>query len=76
MVADDEAEGKLAQLFAAARRRAGKVFNILRIQSLEPDVLRDSTRLYISVMHADGALDRFTREALGVIVSRANSCHY
>ena len=72
----DEAEGLLARLFAAARRRAGKVFKVLRVQSVEPRVLDASVRLYQELMFGPGPLTRSQREMIAVAVSRANACAY
>lgn len=72
-----DASGLLGRLYDAGVRRAGKVFNIIRIQSLRPKVLRSSTRLYLEVMHsADNALSRAQREMIATAVSRVNGCHY
>lgn len=38
-VSDEEANGLLRTLYEAARGRAGRVFNIVRAQSLNPPVL-------------------------------------
>lgn len=76
-VEPSRASGLLKRLYDAAERRAGKIFNILRIQSLRPKVLRSSTQLYIEVMHsAEGGLTRAQREMIATAVSRANGCHY
>ena len=72
-----DARGLLERLYDAGVRRAGKVFNILRIQSLRPKVLRSSTRLYLEVMHsADSGLSRVRREMIATTVSQVNSCFY
>ena len=72
-----DARGLLERLYDAGARRAGKVFNIIRIQSLRPKVLRSSTRLYLEVMHsADNALSRAQREMIATAVSQVNGCHY
>ena len=72
-----EAQGLLAKLYEAARRRAGKVFNVIRVQSLRPKVLRSSTQLYLEVMHSrDSALSRAQREMIATAVSRVNGCFY
>ena len=72
-----EAEGLLARLYAAAIKRAGKIFNILRIQSLRPKVVRASTQLYLEVMHsAESGLSRAQREMIATVVSRCNRCFY
>jgi hypothetical protein len=40
LIGEDEATGELADEYAAARGRAGKVFNIIKAISLRPGVLR------------------------------------
>ena len=76
-VAPDEAQGLLARLYDAAVKRAGKVFNILRLQSQRPKVLRASTQLYMEVMFSDeNGLSRAQREMIATAVSRANRCFY
>jgi alkylhydroperoxidase family enzyme len=72
----DNSDGILRREYDAAIRRAGKVFNIVSIQSLSPRVLRASIALYQALMIEEGALPRWTRELLAVVVSRANTCHY
>lgn len=74
--ADEEATGLLAKIYADARRRAGRVWNIVRVQSLNPRQLRAGLGLYRSVMHQDSVLPPRLRETLAVVVSRANDCHY
>ncbi len=76
-VAPEDADGLLARLYAAAVKRAGKVFNILRLQSPRPSVLRASTQLYMEVMYsAENGLSRAQREMIATVVSRANHCFY
>ncbi len=73
----EAATGLLKRLYDAAIARAGKVYNILRIQSLRPDVLSASTQLYIEVMHSTkSGLSRVRREMIATVVSRSNDCHY
>jgi alkylhydroperoxidase family enzyme len=76
-VAPDEAEGLLKRLYEGAIQRAGKLFNVIRLQSPRPRVLRASTQLYSEVMHsAESGLTRAQREMIATTVSRANDCHY
>ncbi len=75
-VGEEEATGLLARIYKAARQRAGRIFNILRIQSVEPGILRTSSLLYQSIMQDVGPLTRFEMEAVAVIVSKTNGCHY
>ena len=77
MVDPEEAQGLLRRLYEAAARRAGKVYNIIRIQSLRPRALRSSTQLYLEVMHsADNGLSRAQREMIATAVSQVNGCFY
>lgn len=71
-----QAEGDLKRLYEDAARRAGKVFNIVKCMSLAPHHLRASIGLYLAIMYGESPLTRKQREMLGVVVSRANDCHY
>ncbi len=76
-IAPQQATGLLKQLYDAAVRRAGRVYNVIRLQSLRPKVLRASTQLYMELMHSpEGGLTRAQREMIATVVSRANGCHY
>jgi alkylhydroperoxidase family enzyme len=72
----ESATGLLARIYEAAIRRAGRVFNILRVQSLGPHALQSSMALYQSTTLADSPLSRSQREMIAVVVSRENGCHY
>ena len=71
-----EATGRLAKSYRAAIERAGRVFGIVRAQSLAPAVLDASLGLYQRIMYAEEGLSRRQREMLATIVSRVNDCHY
>ncbi len=76
-IAPGEAEGILKQIYDEAVERAGKVFNVVSIQSLRPDVLAAGLDLYKALMLSDQSpLTRAQREMIAVAVSRANACHY
>ena len=75
-VPPDDAQGALASFYATAEQRAGRVYKILQVQSLNPAVLKASTGLYTAVMHGESPLSRVEREAIAVVVSRANDCFY
>jgi alkylhydroperoxidase family enzyme len=72
----DEATGLLKRLFDEAIKRAGRVWHIVHIMSLNPPVLRDSIRLYLSVMTGESPLSRVQRELLATVVSAELECHY
>lgn len=76
-VAPGEATGLLKRLYDQALARAGKVFNVLRLQSLRPELLRAGVALYEELMLSPRSpLSRARREMIAVVVSRANGCHY
>lgn len=76
-VSPERATGLLKRLYDESIRRAGKVFNIVRIQSRRPRVLRNSTLLYSEIMlSAESGLSRIQREMIATVVSHANGCHY
>ena len=70
------ARGRLAQEYERGVRRAGKVYQILQVQSLRPTTLMASMRLYLATVHAGSGLTRFEREMLSLVVSRVNECFY
>ncbi len=76
MIEPGEAEGELRQEYSAAVQRAGKVFNILKIQSLNPATLHASMDLYLASMYGPSGLSRVEREMLATVVSWANHCFY
>ncbi|HEX5761389.1 MAG TPA: carboxymuconolactone decarboxylase family protein [Thermoanaerobaculia bacterium] len=73
----EAAAGALRRLYDEARARAGKVFQVVRLQSLDPAVLEASIELYRRLMLGPASpLTRAQREMIAVAVSRANDCHY
>jgi alkylhydroperoxidase family enzyme len=76
-IAPEDADGLLERLYDSAVKRAGKVFNVIRLQSQRPKVLKASTHLYMEVMHStENGLSRPQREMIATAVSRANDCYY
>jgi len=76
-IGPEAATGLLKRQYRAAEKRAGKVYQIIEIQSLRPDLLRASTQLYLAAMHSpDSRLSRAQREMIATTVSRVNECHY
>jgi uncharacterized peroxidase-related enzyme len=76
LIEEGEATGALKAQHDAAVERAGKVFNIVKAMSLNPETLGASMDLYRAVMFGPSELSRAERELLAVVVSRANDCHY
>ena len=72
----DEAEGRLKVEYDAALKRAGRVWNIVRIMGHNPAILRTSMMFYGAIMHGPSPLSRAQREMIAVVVSQSNECHY
>ena len=72
----DDATDELRVEYDKAIERAGRVFNILKVQSLNPQSLRASMHLYLATMYAPSGLSRAEREMLATVVSQANHCFY
>jgi len=71
-----EAEGKLAEMYAALIKQRGKISNILKVHSLNPDAMGDHLDLYMTLMFGKSGLSRAEREAVAVVVSANNDCEY
>ncbi len=76
IIEPEAATGLLKSEYDEAIKRAGKVFNILKVQSLNAKSLRASMQLYIAAMHSPSGLSRAEREMLATVVSSANDCFY
>lgn len=75
-IAVDEADGRLAEMYAELTRRRGKISNILKVHSLNPQAMSDHLDLYMTLMFGKSGLTRAEREAVAVVVSATNECEY
>jgi uncharacterized peroxidase-related enzyme len=75
-VSEEDANGRVAASYAAARQRAGRVYGIVRLMSPNPEVLDASMAFYMKLMKGPSPLSRRERELLAVVVSAANECRY
>ena len=71
-----EADGKLAASYATLIKQRGKVSNILKVHSLNPDAMNSHLDLYMTIMFGKSGLSRLEREAIAVVVSANNECDY
>ncbi len=76
MIEPEQAAGELKAEYDLAIRRAGRVFNILKVQSLNPGSLHASMGLYLATMYGRSGLSRAERELLAAVVSQINRCFY
>jgi len=72
----EEARGVLKKQYDAALQRAGRIWHIVSIMSVNPRVLDASMNLYGAVMHGSSPLSRVQREMLAVVVSDELDCFY
>ena len=68
----DDAEGKLETIYAELVKKRGKVSNILKVHSLNPEALSDHLDIYMTLMFGPSGLSRLEREAIAVVVSATN----
>jgi uncharacterized peroxidase-related enzyme len=76
MIEPEDAKGELKVEYDEAVRRAGRVFNILKVQSLNARALKASMEMYLATMYGPSGLSRAEREMLATVVSWANRCFY
>lgn len=72
----EEAAGLLKRQFDAALERAGRVWNIVHVQSINPLALDSGMRFYSTIMKGASPLSRIQREMLATVVSAELDCHY
>jgi uncharacterized peroxidase-related enzyme len=76
VIGEDEADGKLFEVYDEIQRNRGRVSNILRVQSLNPKGLRAHLDLYMASVFGKGGLSRREAELIAVVVSAANGDSY
>jgi len=76
VVEEEEAEGRLKEIYQEILEKRGKIANIMKIHSLNPEALKNHLDLYLTIMFRKPGLKRWERELVAVIVSRVNKCRY
>ncbi len=77
MVADENADKFLNDIFDQARTPHGTLDNVMRIHSLRPSTMIGHLMLYKSVLHSDEiTLPLWFLEVVAAYVSMLNSCEY
>lgn len=72
----EEATGLLRKEYEKAIARAGRIWNIVRIMSLNPRVMKASMEHYGALMHGESPLSRVQREMLATVVAATVGCVY
>lgn len=76
MIAEEEASGRLAELYEKYQEPSGGVDNILKIHSLNVKSMQTHYDLYAHLMRGRSDLSRIQREMIAVVVSAVNHCRY
>ena len=76
MIDEEEAQGRLAELYAELVEPWGGVDNILKIHSLNVPSIEAHVLLYKTVMYGKSPIRRPQREMIAVVASAANHCRY
>ncbi len=78
MVAEDEAAGKVKDIYEDIKSRLGIDFvpNLYKVMASKPDYLEANWNKVKAVMIETGKLDRLTKEIIAVTVSAVLGCQY
>ncbi|MEP5613652.1 MAG: peroxidase-related enzyme [Cyclobacteriaceae bacterium] len=72
----ENAEGPLKEIYDNLVKTRGKVAEVHKIQSLNPESIVNHMDLYMTIMFGQSPLKRVHREMMAVIVSISNKCEY
>lgn len=76
VIQHDKAEGQLKDIYDNLVKTRGKLAEVHKIQSLNPDSINHHMELYLGIMFGKSPLKRYQREMIAVIVSVSNHCEY
>ena len=76
IIEESDSTGKLKEIYGEIEKKRGKISNIMKIHSLNPDAMKKHMEFYLSIMFDSSNLSREDRELIGVVVSTINCCEY
>ena len=76
VINEADSTGTLKNIYDEIQRKRGKISNIMKIHSLNPDAMERHMDLYLTLMFGSSDLSRKTRELIAVVVSVINRCDY
>ncbi len=76
VISEEEATGRLQELYAKLVEPWGGVDNIMKIHSLNVPSLDAHFQIYKTLMRGRSGLSRIQREMIAVVASAANRCRY
>lgn len=75
-VAPQEAQGTVKEIYDTLQEGYGRVPNVVRVQSLRPDLLEATVLFFQRLMLEAHRLSRTTKELLASYVSKITACEY
>jgi len=76
IIQPEQSEGELKDIYENIKNTRGKIAEVHKIHSLNPNILKNHIDLYMNLMYGNSPLKRYQREMIGVVVSSANDCSY
>jgi uncharacterized peroxidase-related enzyme len=76
VIEHEEAEGELKEIYDGLVKSRGKLAEVHKIQSLNPQTIVAHMDLYLKIMFGKSPLKRYRREMIAVVVSVSNKCLY
>lgn len=76
VIEETEAQGELKNIYDELIAKRGKLAEVHKIQSLNPESIVRHMDLYMTIMFSKSPLSRAQREMMAVVVSAANNCKY
>ena len=75
---EEHAEGRVKELYENIVAKSGSedVPNVLKIQSLHPQIMETGMSLYGTIMFGESGIARVDREMIATLVSSINQCEY
>lgn len=75
-VAEEDAQGDVAQCYDATRKKFGHVTNVVKILSLQPNAMVQGIGLFSTLMRLTSGLTSLQKLLIATIVSKMNGCLY
>ena len=76
VIEHEDAEGELKGIYDNLIKTRGKLADVHKIQSLNPESIVNHMDLYMTIMFGKSPLKRVQREMMAVVVSKSNNCDY
>jgi hypothetical protein len=72
----NDATGQLKDIYDNLSSNIGMIPNIIKVQSLRPDLLEPLLNFIGALMMSEHGLSKTTKELIAAYVSKINSCEY